>query len=153
MNFETIPAKSLDGYIGRPDCMIIDLRDWEEYCQGHIKGAVCVPFEQFQKSVPLRKNVRYVLYCERGSARLPNGWPVWGIRPARSSAAFCPTGGGIWCSAGKENEIDIDSGRMAELILGISEKKPEYRENMERIQKIWIGWNLRRPVISDWKPF
>ena len=58
MNFETIPAKSLDGYIGRPDCMIIDLRDWEEYCQGHIKGAVCVPFEQFQKSVPLRKNVR-----------------------------------------------------------------------------------------------
>ncbi len=70
MNFETIPAKSLDGYIGRPDCMIIDLRDWEEYCQGHIKGAACVPFEQFQKSVPLRKNVRYVLYCERGSASL-----------------------------------------------------------------------------------
>ena len=70
MNFETIPAKSLDGYIGRPDCMIIDLRDWEEYCQGHIKGAVCVPFEQFQKSVPLRKNVRYVLYCGRGSASL-----------------------------------------------------------------------------------
>lgn len=122
MNFETIPAKSLDGYIGRPDCMIIDLRDREEYCQGHIAGAVCIPFEQFQKSVPLRKNMRYVLYCERGAASLMAAKRLAGLGYQVSTVI-----GGILAYRGRHRvlceEGVLDSGHVGELILDINDRE------------------------------
>ena len=69
VNFEAISAKSLDNYIGRKDCMIIDLRDAGDYWQSHILGAYHLPYERL-KSTFLRKDILYVLYCERGSASL-----------------------------------------------------------------------------------
>lgn len=70
MNFETIPAKSMDEYIGRNDCIIIDLREREDYMQGHITGAYNLPFEELERSVPMRRDITYILYCERGASSL-----------------------------------------------------------------------------------
>jgi len=68
--FETIPAKFLDAYIGRRDCLIIDLRDAEDYSKGHIMGAYNIPYETMLKNHIWKKNKVYILYCERGSASL-----------------------------------------------------------------------------------
>ena len=69
MNFETISAKNLDAYIGRSDCMIIDLREEDEYRQGHIMSAYNVPYERLEQAF-FRKDITYIMYCERGSASL-----------------------------------------------------------------------------------
>lgn len=70
MNFETISAKSIDEYIGREDCIIIDLREREEYDRGHIRGAYHLTFEELEQSVPVRRDVTYILYCERGASSM-----------------------------------------------------------------------------------
>lgn len=50
--------------------LIIDVRTAQEYAQGHIKGAVNVPFDvavaQF-KALEIRKDRNIVLYCRSGN--------------------------------------------------------------------------------------
>ena len=50
--------------------LIIDVRTAQEYAQGHIKGAVNVPFDvavkQF-KALEIRKDRDIVLYCRSGN--------------------------------------------------------------------------------------
>ena len=46
---EPISGKMLDYYVGRKDSFIIDLRDAKEYHNGHIRGAVNVPYEKFEE--------------------------------------------------------------------------------------------------------
>lgn len=70
MNFEMIPAKSMDNYIDRKDCIIIDLREPKDYAKGHIRGSVNVPYEEMERSVPVRRDAIYILYCERGASSL-----------------------------------------------------------------------------------
>ena len=69
---EPISGKMLDYYVGRTDSFLIDLRSREDYRTGHIKGAVNVPYEEFEEmqeyDFPKRKIL--VLYCERGGASL-----------------------------------------------------------------------------------
>lgn len=69
MDFEAIPAKLLDSYIGIKNYMIIDLREEEEYRKGHIFGAYNLPYERIDR-MTLRKDVTYIMYCERGSASM-----------------------------------------------------------------------------------
>ena len=45
---EPISGKMLDYYVGRKDSFLIDLRNPKEYHTGHIKGAVNVPYEEFE---------------------------------------------------------------------------------------------------------
>ena len=61
---ETISAKMLDYYVDRKDSLIIDLRDEKEYAEGHVKGAVNIPYGKFAEKKVL------VLYCDRGGASL-----------------------------------------------------------------------------------
>ena len=69
---EPISGKMLDYYVGRKDAFLIDLRSREEYRTGHIKGAVSVPYEEFEEmqlyTFPRKKVL--VLYCDRGGASL-----------------------------------------------------------------------------------
>lgn len=46
---EPISAKMLDYYVGRRDAFLIDLRSREEYRTGHMKGAVNLPYEEFEE--------------------------------------------------------------------------------------------------------
>lgn len=68
-----ISADTLDGYIHRPGVLIIDLRSREEYLQGHIEGALSIPYEAFEDCARLPRDKLLVLYCDRGSASLVKG--------------------------------------------------------------------------------
>ena len=67
---ETISAKMLDYYVDRKDSLIIDLRDEKEYAEGHVKGAVNIPYGKFDEYRKLPEKKVLVLYCDRGGASL-----------------------------------------------------------------------------------
>ncbi|MCD8337604.1 MAG: rhodanese-like domain-containing protein [Lachnospiraceae bacterium] len=64
---DTIPAKELDWYVGRPGYLIVDLRSGEEFARGHIRGAVSVPEGTMDFLREERKREVLILYCDRGS--------------------------------------------------------------------------------------
>lgn len=59
---EPISAKMLDYYVGRRDAFLIDLRSREEYRTGHMKGAVNLPYEEFE-NVRIRFPRGKILCC------------------------------------------------------------------------------------------
>ncbi|MCD8076339.1 MAG: rhodanese-like domain-containing protein [Lachnospiraceae bacterium] len=63
---DTIPAKELDWYVGKPGYLIADLRSPEEYSVGHIRGAVNAP-EGVSDFLQKDQTQTLILYCERGS--------------------------------------------------------------------------------------
>lgn len=67
---ETISPKMLDYYVGRRDAFIIDLRESAKFSKSHIKGAVNMPYDEFNYEGNLPKEKILVLYCDRGNASL-----------------------------------------------------------------------------------
>ena len=69
---EPISAKMLDYYVGRKNAFLIDLRNKKEYDAGHIKGAVNLPYEEFEELTEYNfpRDKILVLYCDRGGASL-----------------------------------------------------------------------------------
>lgn len=68
-----IAASTLDDY-RRSGVYLIDLRTKEEYEQGHIEGAVNIPYdflEDYKKRLP--RNRLLVLYCEWGTTSILAG--------------------------------------------------------------------------------
>ena len=62
MSFSIIPIQDLENYLRRPGTILIDLREEEDYEQGHIKGARILLMRT--------RTHRYdtvVFYCERGN--------------------------------------------------------------------------------------
>jgi rhodanese-related sulfurtransferase len=71
MSFDTIKTNDIVNYIGRPDVLIIDLRDKKEYEAGHIPAAVNIPYEELEKRKSyLPKNKLLIFYCDRGHISL-----------------------------------------------------------------------------------
>lgn len=71
MEFETISAKDIEMYIGKPATLIIDVRDEDDYIRGHIPSAINVPyldFDYWKRSIPY--GVLLILYCDRGNLSL-----------------------------------------------------------------------------------
>ncbi|MCC8105002.1 MAG: rhodanese-like domain-containing protein [Clostridiales bacterium] len=65
---ETISAKELDWYVNKKGYLIVDLRPYEEFARGHIRGAVSAPEGKF--GAWLRKGQgmdTLILYCDRGA--------------------------------------------------------------------------------------
>lgn len=82
MSLLTIAAKDLGQYIGE-DTIIIDLREPEEYVQGHIPNAVNIPYEGVNETkMDYPKDKILILYCDRGNASLLIGrhWSKMGYR-------------------------------------------------------------------------
>lgn len=67
---EMIPVKMLDQYLNRRDTLIIDLRSQEEYREGHLPGAIHIPYEENEMFYSLPRDKTLVLMCERGSSSL-----------------------------------------------------------------------------------
>lgn len=67
---ETISARMLDYYVGRSDAVIIDLRDRGEYEESHVRGAVNLPYGEFDENEDFPRKKILVLYCDRGGASL-----------------------------------------------------------------------------------
>lgn len=71
MNFETISAKDVDNYIGKDNVQIIDLREPEEYKEGHIPTSINIPFREFENKMnQLSISGEFILYCDRGNLSL-----------------------------------------------------------------------------------
>lgn len=71
---ETISARDLDGYINRPDAVIIDLRTPEEYKKSHIRTAVNIPYENLNTCRQFsRKNSSFSTVREEAAAYLLQG--------------------------------------------------------------------------------
>ena len=63
---ETISARELDWYVNN-HALVIDLRAPEYYVTAHIRGAVNVPYGQFEKGQLKTGKGPIILYCERGA--------------------------------------------------------------------------------------
>jgi rhodanese-related sulfurtransferase len=71
MTFDTIRTNDIIKYIGKPNVMIIDLRDRKEYDTGHIPTAVNIPYEELeQMKTKLQRNYLLIFYCDRGNISL-----------------------------------------------------------------------------------
>ena len=71
MAFETIRTNDIDKYIGKPNVLIIDLREPEEYDMGHIPGAINIPYEELDNYVDsFQQNYLLIFYCDRGNISL-----------------------------------------------------------------------------------
>lgn len=71
MSFETIRADDVLDYIGRPDVLIIDLRDKEDYLKGHIPSAVNIPYDDLaDEIINLNRKKLFIFYCDRGNISL-----------------------------------------------------------------------------------
>lgn len=70
MQIEFVMPEEINEYLKKGD-QFIDLRDREAYEERHIKGALSMPFQEFEESfMRLSKGKEYVLYCERGSTSM-----------------------------------------------------------------------------------
>ena len=52
-----------------PDCLILDVRRPDEYAEGHIPGAICLPNEEIGETAPEAlpdKNRTILIYCRSG---------------------------------------------------------------------------------------
>lgn len=67
-------GRDVDQYIGKSPYVILDLRNYEDYADGHIQGAVNLPyvfFDDYIKKLPVGRI--YILYCHYGSVSMLAG--------------------------------------------------------------------------------
>lgn len=70
MQIEFVKAGEVNEYLDK-GARFIDLRETKEYEKRHIKGAVSIPFDDFENQYQsLPKSKIYVLYCERGASSM-----------------------------------------------------------------------------------
>jgi len=70
MNFETISPREVDAYLFRDGYTVVDIREPRDFRKLHLKGAVCIPYQQLEERVVFLKNQVLILYCERGGSSL-----------------------------------------------------------------------------------
>lgn len=69
MSFEVISARKLLELSEKRGYIIIDLRAPEDYQKAHVRGAVNISYDDIEKGrYRLNKNMRIILYCERGAS-------------------------------------------------------------------------------------
>lgn len=69
--FETIPVNNVSNYLNQRDSVLVDLRTEEKYSEGHIPGAINIPYNSFEQNYrQLCKYKCVIVYCERGNMSL-----------------------------------------------------------------------------------
>lgn len=68
----------------REDALVLDVRTEAEYEEAHIPGAVCVPNESIQDTMPEElPDKEQLTWCiaaaETGASRQPKNWQIWDI--------------------------------------------------------------------------
>lgn len=62
---------TFDELVSKKNVLLIDVRDRNDYNKGHIKGAVNIPFDYFEKNVNnIPHNREIVLYCDMGNTSI-----------------------------------------------------------------------------------
>ena len=49
------------------DYIVVDVRTPEEYKEGHVKGAINIPYDTIDKNVKLDKSKKIMVYCKSGT--------------------------------------------------------------------------------------
>ena len=81
MSFENIRPEDIFRQKGNGSGLLIDLRDREEYRNGHIPEAICIPYAELKQYVPRLRNwcaqcrrrfghSALIVYCDRGNTSL-----------------------------------------------------------------------------------
>lgn len=79
MCFRTIRPEDIFRYRGSGKCVLVDVREKEEYLRGHIPGAVNIPYDELQDRIQEMREltrvgtasaVPVIFYCERGNTSL-----------------------------------------------------------------------------------
>lgn len=104
MKFGMITPKELDAYVGSTEAMIIDLREPEEFVRRHIRGAVNIPYERFEKTLMFPMDLELILYCERGSISISAA-----RRLSECGYRVKTVVGGIHAYTGKNAAADFDT--------------------------------------------
>lgn len=71
MRPQIISWERVSRYIYKQDTLLVDLRDSEEYEQGHITGAWNIPFDEIEEHLDQMENYEQVIfYCTHGNHSL-----------------------------------------------------------------------------------
>lgn len=71
MRPQIIPWERVSRYIYKPDTLIVDLREREEYEKGHITGAWNISYEELDDHLEQMSNYeRVIFYCTHGNHSL-----------------------------------------------------------------------------------
>lgn len=71
MEVRPIAVWDLEEIVKRPNVVLVDLREREEYLENHIEGAISVPYDSFwERGSWWKKDTEFLLYCQRGNASL-----------------------------------------------------------------------------------
>lgn len=69
--FELVYASELEKVIRESRALLVDIREREDYKQGHWPGAVNYPYDELDRgSVCLPRNRKVILYCEHGGGSM-----------------------------------------------------------------------------------
>lgn len=58
---------SLDKILEKNNYIIVDVRTKEEYSEGHVSGAINIPYDEIDENVNLDKNKDILVYCRSGA--------------------------------------------------------------------------------------
>lgn len=71
MGFSTISPRLWKGLKGRQNYLIVDLREPEEYQEGHLPNAVNIPYEDWEdRRSEVEPYPNILFYCDRGNISL-----------------------------------------------------------------------------------
>ncbi len=65
-NKKEIATQTLDQIIESNNYQIVDVRTKEEYDEGHVKGAINIPYDEIDENTNLNKNKTIMVYCKSG---------------------------------------------------------------------------------------
>ncbi len=67
-NWKNIDQGSVNNLANKPDVMLIDVREKEEFLEGHIPQALNIPLSEFTNRVTeLNRESRLILICQSGN--------------------------------------------------------------------------------------
>lgn len=62
-----VAPRTVMQWMADDDCVVVDVREANEYVQAHIAGAVLIPLSQFDPAqVPLKDGKKLVFHCRSG---------------------------------------------------------------------------------------
>jgi rhodanese-related sulfurtransferase len=71
MRPQIIPWERVSRYIYKQDTLLVDLREQDEYEQGHITGAWNIPYDELEEHFEQMSNYeRVIFYCTNGNHSL-----------------------------------------------------------------------------------
>lgn len=59
-------SNDLDKVLSEENYLIVDVRTKEEYDDGHVVGAILLPYDEIDENVELDKNKTILVYCRSG---------------------------------------------------------------------------------------